>query len=178
MRVALTGHTRGVGKAIADEVRKRGWDLVGFSRSNEYDIVNPIPIIEAARDCDIFVNNAHFGYAQVVLLWSMAKTWADQPDKLIVSMGSLAADGIKPGRGLYAIYKKALDGLTEQLQSDPTIRCRISILRFGYVDTDMVAHVDAPKLGPSEVARQLFHIIDQPQGMYVKRIDFRIHHER
>ena len=58
MKIAITGHTKGIGKAIAglyytDEV-------VGFSRSNGYDISveeSISRIVAESIECDIFVNN-------------------------------------------------------------------------------------------------------------------------
>ena len=66
MKIAITGHTKGIGKAIAglyytDEV-------VGFSRSNGYDIsdISSIDsIVNASLNCEVFVNNAYYGTAQV-----------------------------------------------------------------------------------------------------------------
>ena len=58
MKIAITGHTQGIGKRAYDRLCP---DIIGFSRSNGYDITNSGDqkrIIEESKDCDIFINNA------------------------------------------------------------------------------------------------------------------------
>ena len=87
MKIAITGHTKGIGKAIAglyytDEV-------VGFSRSNGYDITEPndiARIITESANCNIFVNNAYHDFAQCDLLERMFELWKNDPTKTIVNI--------------------------------------------------------------------------------------------
>lgn len=170
--LAITGHTSGVGLAIAEHAQSEGWEVVGMSRANGFDITRPDQIIHAATHCDVFVNNAYRAYAQVDLLYQMAQAWADNPDKHIICMGSLSADGIQPSQRKYAIHKQALDGAVEQLQADPNIHCRISNIRFGFTDTPRVAHKAVPKLTPEQVAQECWHVLMAPY--WIKRMDFRV----
>lgn len=170
--IAITGHTSGVGRALAELMFTRGWDVIGLSRTTGYDIRQPQPIVEAARDADVFVNNAHHGFAQVELTYQMAGAWSAHPDKRILVMGSVSADGIKPGEGRYAITKQALDGAVEQLQANPAMKCQISTIRFGFTDTPRVARFLVPKMTPQEVAQECLHIITSP--LWIKRVDVRV----
>ena len=66
MKLAITGHTKGIGKAIADLYP----NSLGFSRSNGYDISKPEDvklIIETTieMDCDVFVNNAYLSLIHI-----------------------------------------------------------------------------------------------------------------
>jgi NADP-dependent 3-hydroxy acid dehydrogenase YdfG len=62
MKVAVTGHTSGIGKAIYEKYQPNS---VGFSRSNGFDITKDIKkILKACKDCDIFVNNAQQDFFQ------------------------------------------------------------------------------------------------------------------
>lgn len=57
MKIAITGHTKRIGKAIYDAFP----NSLGFSKSTGYDINNKdsrAKIVQAISDCDIFVNNA------------------------------------------------------------------------------------------------------------------------
>ena len=66
MKIAITGHTKGIGKAIANLYP----DYIGFSRSNDFDIGNPDcvnRIVELSKNCDIFVNNAYHGTTQTTI---------------------------------------------------------------------------------------------------------------
>ena len=56
-KIALTGHTSGLGLAIHNHF---SIECV-FSRSNNYDLLdakNIKSMVNAAQDCDIFINNA------------------------------------------------------------------------------------------------------------------------
>ena len=57
MKIAITGHTRGIGKACADVFRHD--TIYGYSRSNGYDIKDAEDIFKSAEDCDVFINNAY-----------------------------------------------------------------------------------------------------------------------
>jgi hypothetical protein len=61
VRVSITGHTNGIGEALADHLRDV-WnaDVTGFSLSNGFDISKEIDrkrIVEV--DYDLFINNAY-----------------------------------------------------------------------------------------------------------------------
>ena len=75
MKIAITGHTRGLGKAIYDLYP----GAVGFSKSTGYNIGNEadaISIISQSIDCDVFINNAFHETAQQHLF---EKTSSAQP---------------------------------------------------------------------------------------------------
>ena len=59
MKIALTGHTKGIGKAIKDVLEPEN-TVIGFSRTNGFNINNPQAIFDIAKDCDVFVNNAQY----------------------------------------------------------------------------------------------------------------------
>jgi NAD(P)-dependent dehydrogenase (short-subunit alcohol dehydrogenase family) len=177
LTVAITGNTRGIGQALATALERRGDMIIGLSRSNGYDITMPEDIVRKSRDADVLICNAHAGFAQAELVLVMARAWAEQPRRLIVAMGSLSADGINPSQGKYALHKKALDAACEQLQADRSVKCRITLVRFGYTDTPRVAAKSVRKMRIAEVVGHVLYAIDQPRGHYLKRLDFRAHHE-
>jgi hypothetical protein len=91
MKCIVTGHTSGVGKAIYNHLLSKGWDVVGMSRSNGYDIVTDYDkVITDSIGCDIFVNCAYSGNAQLNLLNALH----DKVKNMIV-IGSVAADWAK-----------------------------------------------------------------------------------
>lgn len=177
MKVVITGHTSGVGKALSIALSRRGDTVIGMSRANGFDIADINSIVAAARDADVFVCNAHAAFWQADLLFEMARLWADSPRRLIIAMGSLSANGINPAQGRYAVHKKALDAACEQLQADTTIKCRLTLLRFGYTDTPRVAHRHVRKMHVQDVIAHALYAIDQPAGHCLLRMDFRAHQE-
>ena len=88
MKCVVTGHTSGIGKAIYQHFENKGYEVIGLSRSNGYDIsMDQDKIIELSKDCDIFVNNAYSGNCQTELLLKLH----DKVKSMIV-VGSVAAD--------------------------------------------------------------------------------------
>ncbi len=74
MKVAITGHTAGVGKAFYQYFSKKNTEVIGMSRSNGYDLNTDVDrIIENAKDCDIFINNAYRDDKQLQLLNGLYK---------------------------------------------------------------------------------------------------------
>ena len=59
MKIALTGHTRGIGNACK-QLLEPEHEIIGFSRTNGYNINEPKVIYELAKDADVFINNAQF----------------------------------------------------------------------------------------------------------------------
>ncbi len=59
-----------------------------------------------------------------------------------------------PQSGAYCAAKSASWSLTNALRQELASRgTRVSALHVGYMDTDMVRHVDAPKSDPADIAR-------------------------
>ncbi len=159
--IAITGHTSGIGKAIADLYTYKGHRVLGFSRSTGYDLadIDTVErIADAAKDADIFINNAYRRVAQVDMLYAMHKRWKND-HKTIVSISSNSGDGIKSFPHPYAVFKSALDKAIEQLQVQSI--CRVMNLRPGYVDTERVKHIEAKKLSPDYVANIVAWMIEQ-----------------
>ena len=88
MKIAITGHTKGIGKALADAYQSRGHEIVGLSRTTGHDIHNTLSCADQIESCDVFVNNAHADFAQTELLFEMAERWQDT-HKHIVNIGSV-----------------------------------------------------------------------------------------
>lgn len=86
MKIALTGHTAGIGKALADWLINHGHQVQGFSRSNGYDINDDATlerILSESSDADIFINNAYAEFQQTKLLYMFHKLWKDQHKSII-----------------------------------------------------------------------------------------------
>ena len=91
MKIALTGHTKGIGLATKKLLEEAGHEVVGFSRTNGYNVMRPKNIVKDALDCDIFINNAWMPDAQTRLLYLMYEEWENEP-KHIINLSSTAGD--------------------------------------------------------------------------------------
>jgi len=68
-KIAIIGHTKGIGKAISDLYRKKNYTVVGLSSSNGYDLqCSQVEIMEQLDDCQLIVLNAYVGRGQITLL--------------------------------------------------------------------------------------------------------------
>lgn len=87
MKVVITGHTFGIGKALYEHFQTYGgWEVVGLSRSNGYDIDADFDkVVEAASGCFLFINNAYRDKQQIRLVNALK----DRVTKMIV-MGSVS----------------------------------------------------------------------------------------
>jgi short-subunit dehydrogenase len=69
MKIAITGHTSGIGKGMYDHFLNQNHEVFGLSRSNGFDISkNTKEIVEISEECDLFINNAYSGDSQLKLL--------------------------------------------------------------------------------------------------------------
>ena len=68
-KIAVVGHSRGIGKAICDLYSKKKYNVVGMSKSNGFDLVyDQEKILEEMQDCSLVVLNAHSDRGQLTLL--------------------------------------------------------------------------------------------------------------
>lgn len=136
MKIAITGHTSGLGKAFYDSYQG---DRLGFSRSNGFDIEHNSSrkmIAAASMNCDVFINNAHFGNSQTDMLYDMYDLWHDDPSKTIINIGSNTTSGIKSFSHIYSAQKASLEKASEQLYSNS--KCNITLIRFGWLGTEKI----------------------------------------
>ncbi len=68
-KIAIIGHTKGIGIAIADLYRKKKYQVTGLSRSNGYDLTtDQEKILEHLEGHKLIVLNAHSGDGQMTML--------------------------------------------------------------------------------------------------------------
>jgi len=132
MKVAITGHTQGIGKAIAELYP----DHIGFSRSNGYDIsvlTLREQIVSESSDCDVFINNATIDHFQTYMFTEIFNVWKNDPNKTIVNINSRA----KYLDGTQNEYWNAKVKLFKQVAKNLFGRkCRIININPGYVMTE------------------------------------------
>ena len=88
-RIAITGHSAGIGQAFAKIYNEQGHEVVGLSRRNGFNIRNIPKLLGEIESCDIFVNNAQIGFAQTELLFAVHQAWQGVPNKQIISISTL-----------------------------------------------------------------------------------------
>lgn len=138
MKIAVTGHTAGIGQALAGEYARDGHEIVGLSRREGNNIRNIPKICDQIDPCDIFVNNAQAGYAQTELLFEMAQRWSGTKKHIIVISTMMTQDPISSLSGLdmdqYRLQKVTLEQAVHQLRYR-RLGLKITIVRPGNIAT-------------------------------------------
>jgi short-subunit dehydrogenase involved in D-alanine esterification of teichoic acids len=171
MKIAITGHSKGIGKALYDTLSSTH-TCKGFSRSNGYDIEDQKHlIVQASLKCDVFVNNAYKNIRQVELLNSMWNEWKHDESKTIVNISSLSKyPGLSGNTTGYSACKAALSHQAFLLMfKEPGRKCRMINVNPGFVETDMTAakHSQFNMLTPQECADAIVWAIEQPQHIEI-----------
>ncbi len=169
MKIAITGHSQGIGLAIANQLIHH--DIIGLSRTNGYDIANISQIIDAVRDCDVFINNAYCDYCQTKLLSALYLEWQDL-NKIIINIGSAITVYPRTEVALndqpwpYREHKISLEKEFRKLAWQGT-NCRLALINPGATDTNMMqAHI-CIKLNPIEIAKAVELVLTNP---YIKEM--------
>ena len=144
MRIAITGHKKGIGKAFAEQLSAKGHDIVGISRSDGENIrrtAHPASIIES---CDMFINNAISMYAQTELLFEVWHRW--QEDKEVHHIWNISTrvcentedhqiDGLSMRESMqYRNQKMALELAHQQLNAQAS-NIKMELIRPGMINT-------------------------------------------
>jgi NAD(P)-dependent dehydrogenase (short-subunit alcohol dehydrogenase family) len=139
MKIAITGHTAGIGQALAKIYSQLGHDIVGLSRREGNNIRNIVKIAEQIEPCDMFINNAQAGYAQTELLFEMAQRWQKTNKHIMIISTQMTQHPVSVLPGLdmdhYRIQKVALEESVHQLRHCK-LGIRFTIVRPGNIATD------------------------------------------
>jgi len=138
MKIAITGHTAGIGKALATQYQLNGHEIVGLSQRDGNNIRNTPKICDQVEPCDVFVNNAQAGYAQTELLFEMAHRWQGTGKQIIVISTTMTQEPVSSLTGLamdhYRLQKVALEEAVRQIRHR-RLGVKIVIVRPGNIAT-------------------------------------------
>lgn len=173
MKVAVTGHTSGIGQGIYQYFESQGHKVLGFSRSNGYALPDAEDqVFEQLQSCDVFVNNSRPIASQISLLKRLWPKWKNT-DKKIIVIGSISAHlqyTSPPGVEEYQRQKKELDIVCNTLRYSPwqpegqlASRCSLIAIHPGFVDTNifsMASPIAQPPLDQLLSVAQVVDVVD------------------
>lgn len=150
MKIAITGHTKGIGLALKKYYEKEH-TIVGFSRTNGYNIKDYKKIVQESLDCDIFINNVYYEDYQTLLLEELYQHWKDK-EKIIVNIGTVQTEYFKLDYDSpYFKNKLNLKTKFKELCLERKI-CRLVMFYPGATNTPMIADADCKKMNPEKLA--------------------------
>jgi nucleoside-diphosphate-sugar epimerase len=119
MKIAITGHSAGIGQALSTIYTEQGHEVVGISRRNGYNIRSIPKVVGMIESCDVFINNAQVGFAQTELLWEVWNRWRGQNKTIINISTQMTNNSVAPKEewDQYIIQKKALELAHTQCQA-------------------------------------------------------------
>jgi NAD(P)-dependent dehydrogenase (short-subunit alcohol dehydrogenase family) len=162
MKIAITGHTAGIGQALAKEYRLDEHEVVGLSQREGNNIRNTPKICDQIEPCDVFVNNAQAGYVQTELLFEMTKRWTGTKKHIIVISTMMTQDPVSvlPGLDMLAYHQQkiTLEEMVKQLRHR-RLGITITIVRPGYIATQPGQTVP-PAADVNNWARTLLDLFD------------------
>lgn len=181
MKLAITGHTSGIGKELYMILQDHMDKVFGYSIANGYDITNyksREKILYEIKNFDIFINNAFDKTGQTKLLQDVIDLWKDK-DKLIVNISSKSIY-IKDPKDLNLITSNGLtfyDYQKEKIEQQKIIEKRYldskpNILNciLGPVDCGFSDLLDCKKLDPKQIANIITWFILNKDVIHVQQI--------
>lgn len=171
MKIAITGHSAGIGQALAKKFEQDGHEIIGLSRRNGYNIRSLPKVVDKIESCDVLVNNAQVGFAQTELLFEVYKRWQGIKDKKIINISTcmtLFPVSTLPGIDmmLYRVQKIALEEAHQQLlhlQNWP----KLILVRPGAVATQPNQTSPRPYADVNEWAAQVYKIFNLSDNIEV-----------
>ena len=118
MKIAITGHSAGIGQALAKIYTEQGHEVIGLSRRIGYNIRSIPKVASVIESCDVFINNAQVGFAQTELLWEVWNRWRGQNKTIINISTQMTNNSVAPKEewDQYIIQKKTLELAHTQCQ--------------------------------------------------------------
>ena len=162
-RALITGHTRGIGKAIFYLLTEQGYDCHGISKSTGDDVlVKEDTIVDIIEDFDHVVLNAYAGSSQLTMLKKIVARYKDHNKRVAVITSTSGtpecADEDEAGGEDYREYKEfkreLIQYIGEVQQQLMDKRLHIFDVCPDTVYTDMTVGLweEYPKLQPEDVA--------------------------
>lgn len=130
MKIAITGHTNGLGLSIYNHFKQKPDCVVtGISRVTGFDLTTDVDkVVELVKThkCDYFFNNAYVGDVQSELLRELSEYTC------VISSGSMAADAAQVKPEPYYLNKLDLERAHRSIKRNNELP--MLLLKMGYLE--------------------------------------------
>lgn len=163
MKVAITGHTSGIGLGLYNYFVQNKHEVYGFSRSNGYSMPEANDrILKQIIDCDIFVNNSEPVSSQIYFIKQLYPQWYDK-EKTIIVIGSVLSKIVSTIDEYHIAQaeKQLLDFECRRVTYDmrENRKCVITSIHPSFVKTNLHASYGVPD-APDEVTLSVQEVVD------------------
>jgi NADP-dependent 3-hydroxy acid dehydrogenase YdfG len=144
MKIAITGHRKGIGQQFAEQLQQQGHEIVGISRSDGENIRRTVHTAGLIEPCNLFINNAISFYAQTELLFEVWHKWQPHNDvhyiwnistELCTNSHDQKLNGLTMRESMqYRNTKMSLELAHKQLNAQ-TSNIKMTLIRPGEVNT-------------------------------------------
>lgn len=179
MKIAITGHTKGIGKAIFDSLQSAGYECSGYSRTNGFDISDTSKLIQSVLDHDVLINNAYHQFYQIDLFNLWYSKHQHDKSKTIINIGSIIKNTMPNGTAAtskeYIACKKQLDFITKKAAMSADRKCRIINVNPGFVKTELSQKYSGldhnyPSLSVQQCADAVCWVLNQPPNVEISEL--------
>jgi hypothetical protein len=149
MKIAITGHSSGIGRQIDTilSLTETDWEVRGYSKSNGHNIAddNGDKIIQTLLDYDpdVVFNNAYYPKMQTKILEHLYSKWSDKP-KVIINTGSISGhltNVIDSGSDYVKDKKQMQEFCIRSSFNYPWYnKTRLYNISFGFVNTALITN--------------------------------------
>ena len=161
MKIVITGHTKGLGKALASKLGKKH-RIIGFSRDT-IPIENYEEIVRNSENADVFINNAYSDFYQTTLLQEMFNKWKNHSKTIVNIISRAKYPNISKGY-MYSASKASLSHLAHSLRFNTKKKCRIIDICPGLMNSKLNS------LTHKETAEIIIWCINQPKHVEIGEI--------
>ena len=162
MKIAITGHKRGIGQEFYKQLDALGHEIVGISRSDGENVMRTMHIASLIEPCGMFINNAISFYAQTELLFEVWHRWQPSKDthhiwnistKMCEQDHDINIKGLTMRESMqYRNQKMALELAHHQLNFQPS-NIKMELIRPGSVRTQTFS--DANSISAEQYVEQV-----------------------
>lgn len=131
MKIAISGHTKGIGKFIFDNIISEG-----FSRTNGFDITRPDIFIESIKHFDIFINNAFHPIYQKEVFEKLFNIWKYEEKTIIniLNLSTLLSDNLNTQDEYFKSKKLFKESIQAILLKNKNKKVRVVNLFIGTME--------------------------------------------
>jgi NAD(P)-dependent dehydrogenase (short-subunit alcohol dehydrogenase family) len=161
-RALITGHTRGIGRAIFNLLNKEGYECVGLSQSTGDDVLEKEDaVVDMIKNFDYVVLNAYARHSQLEMLKKIVARYSNSDKRVAVITSTSgtpegADDDMQDEEYIeYKQIKKELIGYIGQIQQtlvDKPLHIFDVCPDTVYTDMTVGLWEEYPKLQPEDVA--------------------------